>query len=437
MHILYDISVAAAAVRSPGERTGVWRVVHEVAAGLAAEPGCRLTFCTPGFPRLYESAVAVAGDPAFGGARAARPPVLDRLAHRALGRVGGEFLTAPARSPAARAAQRVAFQGMRVLESTAAPVAAADLAGVDVYHSPYYPLPGRLGRASRRHGRASRLPRVLTAHDLIALRHPGWFDPHTPVMVRRIVRSLTPDDWVLAVSESTRRDLLNERPDLDPARVRVTPLAAGPQFRPCDDPAALAAARAKFGLPPDGRYLLALNTLEPRKNTDGVVRAFAALAAEPGLADVRLVLAGGKGWKFGPLLALVDALPAGVRGRVHVSGFVPDADLPPLYAGAAAFAYPSHSEGFGLPPLEAMACGTPVVTGDNSSLPEVVGDAGLLVPSADDDALAGALRRLLVDGGLRADLARRSLARAATFSWRRCVAGTLATYRDAVAAAGR
>jgi glycosyltransferase involved in cell wall biosynthesis len=426
MNILYDVTPMAATVRSPGERTGIYRVAHEVAVGLAAAPDCRLTFCTPGFPRLHDDAVALtATDPAFAGVRVARPPVLAGRAHRALRRAGDGFPTAPARTRVGRVVQQAAFRGMRLVESAAAPFAAADLAGADLFHSTFHPLPRGTGR----------LPRVLTVYDVIAVRRPDLFDPYMPRHVRRILRSLAPDDWVVCISEATRRDLLDVRPDLDPGRVRVTPLAAGPRFRrpPADGPGSAAAVAARHGLPPGGRYVLALNTLEPRKNTDGVVRAFAALAEEPGMRDVRLVLAGGRGWKVGPLMGLIESLPAGVRGRVAFTGFVPDADLPGLYAGAAAFAYPSHYEGFGLPPLEAMACGAAVVTSDNSSLPEVVGDAGLTVPSADPAALADALRRVLTDEGLRAELSRRAVARAATFSWERCAADTVAAYRVALA----
>ena len=432
MNVLYDISTLAMHRGSAGF-TGIGRTVYELAVRLRRTPDARVRFGVTTLPRLYADAAAVvAADPSLAGIEVVQPTLLGQPGVGALARLAGvssgigDRGEPPAAGAVSRLARMAAFRALRLLEEHANVVGPAEVGHADVYHTPSLPVPPSLRR------RFPRVRRFLTVHDLIALRRPEWFAGGTPRRMRALIRSIRPDDWVLAVSESTRRDLLEERPDLDPTRVRVTYWAAGPQFRPCDDPAALAAVRAKHGLPPDGRYLLTLNTLEPRKNMDSVVRAFGRLAEEPGLADVRLVLAGGKGWKIGPLLALIDGLPAGVRDRVVCTGFVPDADLPALYAGASAFAYPSHYEGFGLPLLEAMACGTPVVTADNSSLPEVAGDAGLAVASTDVDALADALRRVLTDEPLRADLARRALARAATFSWERCLADTLAAYRAAV-----
>ena len=253
-------------------------------------------------------------------------------------------------------------------------------------HSPFFPLPPV--SAGRPH-----LARVLTAYDLIPLKLPHLFEWNEQANVRVGFEGLTAEDWVLCISESTRRDLLEFRPDLDEDRVRVTPLAADDRFRPCDDPDRLAAVRATVGLPPDAPYFLSLCTLEPRKNLRHVLRAFRDVSAGTD-ADPYLVLAGAKGWQFDELLADVADLG---RDRVLTPGFLPDDDLPALYSGATAFVYMSLYEGFGLPPLEAMRCGAAVVTSDNSSLPEVVGDAGVLLPCDDRDALAATMRRLLDD----------------------------------------
>ncbi len=302
-------------------------------------------------------------------------------------------------------------------------------ADADVLHSPFCPLPPESGR---RGGPV----RVLTAYDLIPVKFPQWFDPGAQDGVRLAFESLTPRDWVACISASTRRDLLEFRPDLDPLRVRVTPLAAADRFRPVGDDAQIAAVRRRIGLPDGAPYFLSLCTLEPRKNLRHVVRAFAELRTRTD-ADPYLVLVGSKGWQFEELLGEIAAAgrAGGGGSRVIATGFLPDGDLPAIYAGATAFVYLSLYEGFGLPPLEAMQCGTAVVTSDNSSLPEVVGDAGVMLPAGDREALVQTLSRLLEDRVYRDRLAAAGRERAAQFTWDRCGAQTVQLYQDAAAAA--
>jgi glycosyltransferase involved in cell wall biosynthesis len=184
--------------------------------------------------------------------------------------------------------------------------------------------------------------------------------------------------------------------------------------------------RARHGLRAD-RYVLSVGTLEPRKNHARLVRAFDALAATR--PDLRLVLAGARGWKSGAVDSAIAA--AGARARIHVLGGVSADDLAALYSGATAFAYPSLYEGFGLPVLEAMAAGAPVLTSTVSSLPEVAGDAALLVDPDDSDAMAGAMHELLFDEALRTRLAGMGLARAASFTWERTARATAESLRRA------
>ena len=217
-------------------------------------------------------------------------------------------------------------------------------------------------------------------------------------------------------------------------------MAAAEQFRPAPDDDRAAAVRRRVGLPDGAPYFLSLCTLEPRKNLRHVVRAFAALR-ETTDADPYLVLVGSEGWQFEELLEDIaavgrNAVGRGAGGRVIATGFLPDEDLPAVYSGAAAFVYMSLYEGFGLPPLEAMQCGTAVIVSDNSSLPEVVGEAGVLLPADDLDGLVEAMRRVLEDAGHRDRLAAAGLARAALFNWDRCGEQTVTAYRDAVAALG-
>ena len=176
---------------------------------------------------------------------------------------------------------------------------------------------------------------------------------------------------------------------------------------------------------PEGSYVLSLCTLEPRKNIEQVLRCFVRLVRENPLPELSLVLAGTKGWDFERIFDEIKGA-AEIRGRIIVTGYVDDDDLPALYGGATMFVYPSFYEGFGLPPLEAMQCGVPVISSNTSSLPEVVGDAGLMVDPADEAGLCQAMYRLCHEQSLREQLSARAVARARLFSWERCGRETVA-----------
>jgi glycosyltransferase involved in cell wall biosynthesis len=269
---------------------------------------------------------------------------------------------------------------------------------------------------------------VVTVYDLSFLRFPEVFNranrlylgTFTPPSLRRA-------DRVITISESARRDVI-ELCGVAPERVTAILLAADERFRPA--PAdAVRAFRDRHGLPE--RFVLYLGTLEPRKNVEALVRAY-ALLRERGSDDHVLVLAGPRGWQYEPIFELIRRL--GITDNVRLPGFVPAEDQALWYSSAAVFAFPSRYEGFGLPLLEAMACGAPVVSSNASSLPEVVGDAGLLVDPSDVDGLSSALARLLEDEPLRQALAAAGLARAQSFSWRRLASETVQVYREVLEA---
>lgn len=266
---------------------------------------------------------------------------------------------------------------------------------------------------------------VVTIHDLTFLAYPQAFPAAKRLYLRSLVgRSARSARRVIASSYATAQDVVR-RLRVPPERVTVVHLGVDPEFTPA--PAAeVEAFRRRRGLPQ--RFILHVGTLEPRKNLVRLVEAFSRLRRCADLADVRLVLAGGKGWGYDPVFAAVERL--GLGQEVLFPGYVPDEELAWWYRAATVFAYPSLMEGFGLPVLEALACGAVVVTSAVSSMPEVAGDAALLVDPTDVDALADALQRALVDQELRAALRCRAVEQAQRFPWRRTVAQTAAVYRQ-------
>lgn len=251
---------------------------------------------------------------------------------------------------------------------------------------------------------------VCTIHDLIPLDHPEWFNPRFVALYKWLMPRLAKRlQHVIAISEFTKRRII-EHCQIDPLKISVVPNGVDAAFRPCSpDRIAEVRRRLDLGTKP---YVLCVSSLEPRKNLKGLIAAWTRL---PSFLknEYRLVLAGAKGNTkvFGD--AGLDGAPPDAR----FTGYVSQDDLPALYSGAALFAYPSLYEGFGLPPLEAMACGVPVLTSNSSSIPEVVGDAALSVDPMNVDAIAEGLRELMTNEDLRKRLAAEGFDRAAQLSW--------------------
>jgi glycosyltransferase involved in cell wall biosynthesis len=292
----------------------------------------------------------------------------------------------------------------------------------DLLHSPFHKLPDpHLTQG---------LPRILTVHDLIPIMTPEFVSPGSTEALKSILSSVNPQtDWVICNSEYTQKDFC-EYTGMAVERTFVTPLAAAQHFYPMSDPAAVDRVRQRYGLPAGNYFLSIASYLHPRKNLKHLVDCFFRLLAEHPALEVNLVLAGSTRYRSGT--ALLDPAFAQFHSRVLFTGYVADADLSALYGGATAFIYPSLYEGFGLPPLEAMCCGTPVITSNTTSLPEVVGDAGILVDPQDADALTQAMLNLLQDRALVQTLRDRGLARSQTFSWAKCAADTAAAYKTVV-----
>lgn len=318
----------------------------------------------------------------------------------------------------------------------------AGLGGLDVaalrFNHPIPRLTAELSRAGRRWGAdllhvqyvrppTSDVPVVTTIHDISFEHFPGLFRRTTLARLRALVPwSGRHSAAVITVSEFSRRDLL-ERYRLDPDAVFVAPNAAESHFMPVPAPEASRVVRS-LGLPE--RFMLSVGDLQPRKNLPRLFLAY-DLLLQRGRDLPDLVVVGKRAWLDDDIGGTVARRR--LERRVHFCGFLPGEVLPALYSSASAFVYPSLFEGFGLPILEAMACGAPTVTSNVSSMPEVAGDAAVLVDPESVEELAAAIDRVLGDTELRAELATRGLARAAEFSWTRTAERTVEAYAYALA----
>ena len=283
---------------------------------------------------------------------------------------------------------------------------------LDLFHSPNFILPP-----------TRRAKTILTVHDLSFIRHPqGAVDKLRDWLTKVVPRSLARADHILADSQSTNLDL-QDIFNVSPQKITVVGAGVEDRFKPIINPHTLAAVRQQHHLP--AKFILGLGTLEPRKNFTGLIEAF---SRSPVRETHHLVIAGGKGWLYDDIFKAAETSP--VADRIHLIGFVPDANLPALYSLADIFAYPSHYEGFGIPVIEAMACGTPVVCANNSSLPEVAGQAGLLVPATDTNSLANALHKLTVDNSLREQCIIKGFEQAKIFNWPTAARRLLAVYKN-------
>jgi len=284
------------------------------------------------------------------------------------------------------------------------------LPGAELFHATEHLLPPLRGA-----------PTVLTVHDMIFTLFPQhqkrlnyWYLNATmPLYCRRA-------GAIITVSESSKRDIVAHY-GLDPARVTVIYEAAGPEFAPVA-PDVAEEIRRRLGLPE--RYLIHVGTIEPRKNLTRLVEALERLRARG--PAIPLVVVGGKGWLYDEFFRRLER--SAVRDAVYFPGYVPSADLPAIYGAATVAAMPSVYEGFGLPVLEAMACGTPVVCSDASSLPELGGEAVRTFDPYDVEAMADAIAQVWGDEGLRGEMCEKGLVQAAKFSWERAAEETRAVY---------
>lgn len=323
-------------------------------------------------------------------------------------------------SPPARIARYALSHLARLCTGDESNISPAWMAGAQIYHSPHTPFPGAVAENSR-------LRKFITCHDFIPLKFPQNSSPGARRFIDEVLACLQPQNFAFCVSEATRHDVLTFS-KMPPERVFVTPLAANADiFYPVEDGGQLAAIRERYGIGSEP-YFLMLSAHDPHKNFGHVVECFAALVETGALGECNLVVVGPNPGRDLTLQRVVARFPS-VGKKIVVAGFVPDEDLAAIYSGSLAFLFPSLAEGFGIPPLEAMQCGVPVIASNTTSVPEVVGSAGMLLPPTDKDLWCDAMLRMSGDATLRSEFSGRSRARARLFSWERFIAETLRGYR--------
>ena len=284
---------------------------------------------------------------------------------------------------------------------------------VDLLHCPDFIPP-----------RYTSVPSVITVHDLAFLHWPHFLTESSAAYYGQVDRCVHRAKHVIVPSQSTKQDLVRLLGVPDD-HVSVIYEAANPQFRPLPLQETRQAITKKYNLPQ--QYILYVGTVEPRKNIEGLLHAFRHLIDKYNVSDTALVIAGGFGWLYDEILEIVEELNLG--NLVQFLGRVPDADLCPLYVGAQCHVHVAHYEGFGLTPLESMACGTPTIVSNVSSLPEVVSDAALLVDPGEVEEIAIAMHRLLTNDDLHGELREKGFQRAAFFSWDEAARQTLLVYQ--------
>jgi glycosyltransferase involved in cell wall biosynthesis len=382
------VGINARFLQYPGTGSGQ-HLIHLLEALARREEECEYILLGPG-PRVK---LGAAGD-------------IDRLVSR--------FQAARPSTAGAERLQRLLWEQLRIGR-------AARNENVDVLHCPYFSAPVRLP-----------CPTVVTIHDVITLMLPEYREhlmnrAYTALVAQTTRRAHA----IIAVSECSRRDIVRVL-DIPADRVHVIGNAIDATFHPVDDPAERAAMRARLSLPT--KFILAGLGFDARKNILGVVEAYSRLSPAT-RAEYPLVIAGRAHMVGHPLYPdprpRISAL--GIQNDVILCGEVQEADKPALYSSATLFVWPSLYEGFGVPVLEAMACGVPVVTSNSSSLPEVTGDAARLVNPTNIEEITSAVHELLSDARLRAELIDRGLKRAATFSWDRVAEQTVTVYRELAA----
>lgn len=424
INVAYDISVLGLGHYYPRARTGVFRVVENLADMLATSNEIDLKFCANFSLESVNQCASYLQDSSNFTHIPFAAPIWQKNIQKKVTQLINDIDEKNNIRLDSKLLRRVYYFICKKLDQYTKKLSNKQLADIEIFHSPFHPIPNYL----QSYRKAKKL---LTVYDLIPILYPHFFEFQEDHLIKKALHSLKPDNWVTCISHATKNDLCNYLPTIDPERVIVTHLAASELFYPCDNPQEIEFAKSKYKIPNDANYILSLSTLEPRKNIDHTIRCFAKLVEQQNIKDLYLVLVGTKGWDYKNIFNELSNLST-LKSRIIITGYVADEDLAALYSGAITFVYPSFYEGFGLPPLEAMQCGVPVITSNTSSLPEVVGDAGIMVSPTDTDALCQSMLNLYTQSSLRQKMTLQSIEQAKKFSWQKCTQETINAYKIAL-----
>ncbi len=292
---------------------------------------------------------------------------------------------------------------------------------VQVFHSPFWRLPPQKITGP--------IPRVLTIYDLIPVLAPQYVTEVLTQFMKNVIEGIDIDhDYVICISQHTKKEFINYT-HMSPDRVFVVPLAADDSFQPTADESHIKRCKKLYRIP-EGDYFLTLAEMQPRKNLARLIEAFIHFLEKTKKKDTYLVLVGSFGWENDAIFRAINRF-SDHKEKIIVTGYVEDEHLAAIYSGAMMFIYPSLYEGFGLPPLEAMQCGVPVIAANSTSIPEVVGDAGILVDPLDINEISDSIYTLYNSESLRKEFRERGLQRAKLFSWTKCADDTVNVYQTA------
>jgi glycosyltransferase involved in cell wall biosynthesis len=423
--VILDIAALGHGFDLKSARRGVERTVEHLFEGLLKSDFCDLSFTATSF---------LAGTHDFLAAKGIEPQEKLKYVPQQLSRsraarrlVQKIHRNRDDRRLSARASRKIQSLAAHWLTRSETEIEPGFLSDADIYHTPHtsHPLPPFPSAVQKK----QRIRKFITIHDLMVFKHPEIFGAGVQPYFKKMLACFSEKTFAFCTTENVRADILELTP-LQPERIFLAPLAADLDLFYPASAAAIRAARGEFGIP-DAPYFLALSVPEPHKNFGHLIRCFGELVQSGELPDYNLVIAGRNAARH-PLVADALAKFPRLAGRVLTPGFVPDEKLAAIYSGATAFLFPSLAEGFGLPPLEAMQCGVPVISSNTTSMPEVVGDAGILLPPTDVDGWCAAMLKISRDEKLRSEMAAKSIARAKLFSWERFIDATVHGYRTSL-----
>jgi len=423
--ILLDLAILGNGFDRKSARRGVERQVDHLFESLLKSDFCDVSFtATSSLAGTYDFLRANGIEPerrlkfspkALSSSRTAQR--LAREVHR----------TIEDRSLRARSLRKIQALAAGWLEKRATDIANDFLSDTDIYHTPHtnYPLAPFPTAVQKNR----RIRKFLTIHDLMVFKHPEIFGTAFRPYFKRLRECFSETTFAFCASESVRADILELTP-LKPEQIfKASPAAEQNLFYPANE-AEIRATLHELALPVTP-YFLALSVPGTHKNFSHLIRCFGKLARSRELADHNLLIVGRNAARSPFVADALEKYPE-LAGRVLTPGFVPDEKLAAIYSGAAAFLFPSLVEGFGLPPLEAMQCGVPVISSNTTSMPEVVGDAGILLPPTDVDGWCQAMLKVSCDEKLRKEMAEKSIERAKLFSWERFIEATIHGYRTSL-----